>query len=100
MTASGGGRYVWYSTDGGSTYTQISTALNTTCSSVGSFSVANGTNVIFLIGTAGQSNNYATVGNGNATCPSSPAGSCQSYSIAVSGTQNVALLGNAAVSGC
>ena len=101
LTSTSAGKFVWYSTDNGSTYVQLSsTQVTTTCNSIGSFNVASGTTVIFLISTAGQANNLATAGNASATCPSTPPGTCQSFSYAVSGTQNIALLGNVAVSGC
>jgi hypothetical protein len=99
QTSTGGGtKYIWYSTNGGSSYTRIATALTTGGSSVGSINVSAGTSIIFLGSDISNTNNFATAGS-TGTYPSAP-GSCQSYTLGSASTVTVFLTVNSSVSGC
>ena len=47
--SSGTGRYVWYSIDGGTTFVQLTTSMNTAGRLVGTMSIYSGTNVTFAV---------------------------------------------------
>ena len=93
-----GTKYIWYSTNGGSSYSQLATALTTGGGTVGTINVSAGTSIIFLGSNSSNSNNFATAGS-TGTYPSSP-GSCQSYTLGSASTVTVFLTVNSSVSGC
>jgi len=99
-SATGGSAiYVWYSFDG-STWYQMTTALSTSCSLIGTISnVPSGQTIYFLGQTAGEAVTYATNGTAGASCPSYTTSCGTAYSIQVSTIVNqVALSINKAYS--
>jgi hypothetical protein len=98
-STSSGTWYVFYSTDGGSNYTRLTTAVTTGGLQVGTISgITSGTNVIFVGAPLSFISTNATDGS-TSTYPAAPT-SCQSYTLFATSSQTVFITISSTVSGC
>jgi len=98
-STSSGTWYVFYSTDGGSNYTRLTTAVTTGGLQVGTISgIISGTNVIFVGAPLSFISTNATDGS-TSTYPAAPT-SCQSYTLFATSSQTVFITISSTVSGC